>query len=80
MIDWTNRLQDYIVTSNNHLNNIIHNKVSTITNLKLNMDLNSIDSSLFNESKNNEYEGTIQNRRCLISFNDDFLNFDLLCK
>ena len=62
MINWTSRLQDDIVTSNNHLNNIIHNKVSTITNLKLNMDLNSIDSSLFNESKNNEYEGTIQNR------------------
>ena len=62
MINWTSRLQDYIVMSNNHLNNIIHNKVSIITNWKLNMDLNSIDSGLLNEIKKDEYEGTIQNR------------------
>ena len=62
MIKWTSRLQDEIVTSNNHLNNIIHNKVSAITNLELNTDLNSIDSSLLNNGCNNEYTGTIQNR------------------
>ena len=63
MINWTSRLQDDIVTSNNHLNNIIHNKASTITNLKITMDLNSINSSLLNELRyNNEYKGTIQNR------------------
>ena len=61
-MDWTSRLQDYIVTSNNHLNNIIHNKVSTITDWKMSMDLNGIDYGLLNEIKKDEYKGTIQNR------------------